>query len=871
MMCEAAGCLLFAGLGVVIAAGVPMAAAGEVRPEKTVFTISMHCYPYNRDYSDFDYADRPLDWDPTLEGREGAHRKMVRMQEAGIDVNAQTVFYGNNRPPVGGDTTTGLSTLGLRFDACEGTSVRIAPEICAVNRSLEYGLEDLAGFFREMIEDYGDHPRWFRYRGKRVVFLWNPFDDLEGPAVRFGPDQLDVVWRLLGEELRESLYVVNETYYMVKRENEYVAEHWNEDGYIDRMLEVVDNAFWWFGWPDPETERFRAGLLAETLREKTDEPVIVGIRPGYYRKNTGILNPHRVTAKFRGLWEANMTVDPDWVYFYSWDDYSENGQIEPTRFNRGAYSALARAMTAAWKGNAASLPPERWIGYPLSLVRGQDLRIESVLLAATSAWTQVVYAFEDAAGREVFRSVPSEPEPGPEPVVVYPSVIPTEGDAFRGVHSLTPVVYAEDASGRVRAFRGLNPVRLRRHHPTTPMNQFVRLDQVRAPASLEFTLRPKTNPCAAEVEFAVAAGPVPLRRIELRDGRGEAVPFDSDVPLRMDVVGKMPFVDDEGANPSWFEGLEEDRSGPFYLPLARPVDRASGSAHIDTRAIHDPRAMLCLFLEYEDGATWASRPDFVALDGGELRWPVIDFQGEKEETRVPVGEERLAAAAAVVAHWDAASYRPGHTFNGAPAVLDSGCMGYPLYLGYGPNSRILKDSPERHPEYNAEEGVFELSGTNQVFRLHDFVFPAGAFTIEFEIRPDGFDGMQALLWHKRDLADIRLDTRGRVLFARGENENRIGLASNTRLQAGEWSRVTLGDDGKQLFLFIDGKPDATLCHRPLWLNEPHSTWSDIILVGGRLRDRYFRGAFRELRILSSVPPADMLTPPEELSRIGSAD
>jgi hypothetical protein len=853
------------GMAAAVAIGMAVPAIGQKsgsnaeEPEKTVFTISMHCYPYNRDYSKFDYADRPLDWDPTLEGLAADHRKMVRMQEGGIDVNAQTVFYGNKIPPVGGDTTTGLSTLGRRLAACEGTSVRIAPEICAVNRSLEYGLEDLAAFFREMIEDYGDHPRWFRYRGKRVVFLWNPFDDGNGPAKRFGPDQLEAVWGMLGEDLRNELYVINETYYMVTRDNDYVAEHWNADGYVDRMLEVVDNLFWWYGWPDPETERFRAGLLAETLRAKTDEPIIAGIRPGYYRKNIGILNPHGVTAKFRGLWEANMSIDPDWVYFYSWDDYSENGQIEPTRFNRGAYSALARAMTAAWKGEAVAVTPEQWIGYPLSLVRGQDLRIESILLAPTSAWTQVVYAFEDAAGREIFRTVPSEPEPGPEPAVVYPSVIPTEGDAFRGVHSLTPVLYAEEASGQVREFRGLNPVRLRRHHATTPMHQFVRLDQLRAPASLEFNVQPKTNSCAAAAEFAVEAGPVPLRRIELRDGRGEAVPFGSDAPLRMEVIGTMPVIDDEGASEGWFEGMETDRSGPYYLPLARPVDRAAGSADVDTRAIHDPRAMLNLFLEYEDGATWASRPDFVELGGGEARWPVIDFQGGREETRAPVGEERLAASASVVAHWDAASYRPGHTFHGAPAILDSGCMGYPLYLGYGPNSRKLKDSPERHPVYDAEEGVFELSGTNQVFRLHDFVFPAGAFTIEFEIRPDGFDGMQALLWHKRDLADIRLDPRGRVLFARGEREHRIGLASNTRLKAGEWSRVTLGDDGTQLFLFIDGKLDATLFHRPLWLNEPHSTWSDILLVGGRLKDRYFDGALRELKILTTVPsPGELI-------------
>jgi hypothetical protein len=353
-------------------------------PEKIIFTISMHSYPYNRDYSKFDYADRPLDWDPTLEGLEADRRKMVRMQQGGIDVNAQTVFYGNKQPPEGGDTTTGLSTLGRRLDACEGTSVRIAPEICSIKRALTYGLEDLAAFFRKMIEEYGDHPRWFRYQGKRVVFLWNPFDDGNGPAKRFGPDQLEEVWKLLGEELRESLYVVNETYYMVTRNNEYVTAHWNEDGYFDRMLEVVDNAFWWYGWPDPETERFRADLLAGTLRAKTDEPIIVGVRPGYYRKNTGILNPHRITAKFRGLWEANMSIDPDWVYFYSWDDYSENGQIEPTRLNRGAYSSIARAMTAAWKGETDALPPEEWIGYPLSLARGQDLCVGRGFATATS-------------------------------------------------------------------------------------------------------------------------------------------------------------------------------------------------------------------------------------------------------------------------------------------------------------------------------------------------------------------------------------------------------------------------------------------------------------------------------------------------------
>jgi hypothetical protein len=827
--------------------------------EKTVFSISMHSFPYNRDYSDrIDFVDRPLDWDPGLTSEEAAQSKMQRMHEAGIDVCAQAVFYANGRPPVGGDTATGLKFLERSLHAGRAAGVKIAPEINMIHRSVQYGRADLADFFRQMIETFGEDPQWFRYQGKLVVFLWNPFDDLRGPAEDFGPAQLAEVWELLGTELRSRLYVVNETYYMVRRPDEDAVAHWNEDGYVDRVLSVTDNMFWWYSWPGATQEKLRAELLAATLREKTDEPIIAGIRPGYYRKNTGVINSHQGTAKFRELWDANLSVNPDWVYFYSMDDYGENGQIEPTRLNRGAYSALTRAMTTAWKNSAEELPAELWTGYPLTVMRGQELYAEVFRLNATSSCSQVVLALESADGQELFRSEPVSGCGEDGFIHVFPFSIPTTNEVFAGQRALVPVITTYEAD-EPQTYRGLSPIRLTRHHPMNPMYQFYRLDRLREPAALAFAYDSFDSESQSVTgTFSVETGCVPLHRAELRDLNQFAVPYDS--ALVHDIVCQSEGISTlhEG-EPQWFEGYSKDRSAPFYLPLAHPTNRLEGDFSFSTRDVHDAAAMTYLFLEYADGTTWSSRPYWIERSNETVRTTTFDLSDPVRWR--PVGQEALPAMEAAIGEWVFSDYDADTLCEESAFIPDRSLHGFPLYLGYGPNDRLYKDSPDRHPVFDQTEESFLFSGESQVLRLADFVFPPGAFTVEFELRPSPVNKDQWLLWHKRSAANVQLLADGRIELSRGEKGNQVTLQSRSALRAGEWNRIRVGDDGSRLFVYVDDRLDTFAPHEPLVLDHPGSTWSDLILVGGSTSDGFFNGEMRRLNILNSVP--DLSSMPEE--------
>lgn len=804
--------------------------------EKLTFSLSMNCYPYTGDYSDrIDYSDRPLDWDPRLESTNAAGLKMQRMEEAGIDVCPQVVFYANGLPPVGGDTTTGLGSFSRSLNAAMDKEVRVVPEICAIRRANTYGTSDLADFFREMVEDYGDHPRWLRYNGKLVVFLWQPFDDLYGSPVNYGPTQLAQAWTQLGSELRDQLYVVNETYYMVLCSDEYVVQHWNEDDYVQDMLDVVDNMFWWYSWRNGTSEEFRSQLLADTLRALIGGPIAVGIRPGYYRKNIGMINPHHVTAKFRELWGAdvNSNISPDWVYLYSFDDYSENGQIEPTRLNRGAYSSLAHTMISAWKDSADSLPAEAWVGLPLCVMRGQELQAEVIQLNTASAYSQVTLALEDSNGQELYRSAPVTGQQGYGSVDIFHFTVPTTNAVFDGQQALVPVIYTAEGSTTITN-RGLSPIRLTRHHPMNPLYQFCRLDRLSEPSSLQFSYTSvpadgQTN--VVQGNFQITAGPTNLlKRVELRDLNDYAVPFS-------------------GGN---FPAISGDTNEVFYMPLDTPTNSLNGTFEFSTHRLLDASAMTYLFIEYENGATWSSPPQWIDFTNNITSATVFSDSStdDTESVWTTYSCEEQSVSDASVADWDFSAYDSGQTYNGSPYIPDSGLYGFPLYLGYGPNTRMYVGTSSNYPVFNSGAFNFNSNGDDeQVLRLADFTLPPGALSVEFELYPQDITHEQYLLWHRRAGITVSLETGGQIKISRGESTNEISLTSTQPISAQQWHTVRVGDSGSQLYMYIDGALDSTCSHDPLVLPESVGTWSDLVLVGGSTDSaKSYHGKMRRLQI-----------------------
>jgi len=775
----------------------------EPSREKLVMTFTMNCYPVGRDYSNrINYEDRPADWDPDLTGAQSDAIKLGHMEEAGIDVNAQTVFYGQSAPPVGGNTKRGLGRFGHMLDAAAKTrSMRIAPEIVAIRRANHYGLEDLADFFRHLIETYGDHPRWMRHDGRLVVFLWNPFDDGDGPAKDFGPDELEKVWEMIGD-LRDKIYVINECYYLVARKT--IGDAWDE-AYIDRLLTVCDNIFWWYTWVHPEEKKLRTQILADSLERRGVRPLIASIRPGYYRKNIGILNPFRVSEKFREMFEAVTAVDLDWLHIYSWDDYSEGAMVEPTRRNAGFFTALIRHLGSEWKGLDDPLPAELWLGTPSVAFHGEDIHAEVISLGAGAGPARVALVLDDPDGKEIWRS-PEVGADGGRGVRVFPFTIPTHEEAFRPAHVLVPRLVVQEAGSR-REIRGLAPIRLMPHNPVNPHDRFTRLDLQRAPALAEFSSRPESDGRVTGT-FRVGSPGDPFRRLEIRNFNDDPMPCTSpDVTPR-----------------------ESAGDQAFYLPFAHPLEAVSGEFTLDAAALRDARATHYLFVEYADGGTWSSPPLTRPPDDGPrvlarvLRPdPGDNLADRRTSVWTPVGWRTLAESDAVVADWD---------FRNLPEGTDgvtSRCGYAPtLHLGFGPNTRLYTGDASNIPPVQEEAGgtFLHFDGKNHVARLPHGVIPVGAFTLGMDARPHAANPPGTLFYSEQGPTELKILPGGILEWSR------FGQSVTAPIPLGQWSTIRAGDDGDALFLQVGDNPPQRTPHPPHAFAMDRMAYSSFILIGG---------------------------------------
>ena len=843
----------------------------DPRAEKLLFAISMHCYPLNRAMNHpLRYADRPLDWDPRMPGPEAEALKAQLMEKAGVDVDAQTVFYGNGKPPVGGNTATGLRTIERRLEAFKGTSVKIAPEVVSVSRAQKYGTRDLAEFFEKLIARFHDHPGIFRHKGRMVVFLWNPLEyrRLNDPDA-FGVDDMAKVWEELGD-LREKMYVINESYYLVPCDN--IAAKWNTED-VRRELSVCDDLFFWYSEANPEKDHLRDTLLAQDVRALTDDaPVIASVRPGYWRKNTGGLNPFNATRKLRRLWDANTAVAPDWMYLYSWDDYSENGMFEPTRSNRGMYSAMIRTLSEQWKGKPVTIDEQTWIGTRKTILRGMPLHVEVARLdsSGASAPPEVRIAFEDAAGERVHVTPPLKPVTDGA-IQMFSATVPTTAEKFLYTKAVSPLVTVANADGRETTFRGIAPVRILDHHPVNPLYRFTRLETVREPETCAFEVyhRPVADNDVTVIEgrFRIQSQKA-LKRVELRTMTDDLLGYESErAPER--------YTREQLHLESWHVGIEASKQPPwnrFYLPVKAPENdadrgRMQGTFRVDGVQTRDPFAMVYLFIEYQDGSTYATRPrvDGVPQQRGAARPETVVFDlGEiltgESITWEPVRRKSIAWPTAVVADWKMeaiAGHRTAKAGDGHPYLAGEGRYGHPLYPGYGPNTRRYRGTEANRPSIGVSGDVTGLvfDGADDVARLPDRIFPAGTPRVEMRFRFTEVPASEQWLFYaKNRLFGLKLLPGGKLLLIRGDKT----LRSKKTLEPGKTHTVAAGDDAERLYIVADGELMAQKKREaPFELGFYSSFWNDLLMLGGGHRGDHFKGVISRVRILCATPAAGL--------------
>ncbi|MBM3500952.1 MAG: hypothetical protein FJX74_20035, partial [Armatimonadetes bacterium] len=94
-----------------------------------------------------------------------------------------------------------------------------------------------------------------------------------------------------------------------------------------------------------------AALAAERRATGRDCLYVQSVRPGYYGVNTGSFSDvYRGAGRYLETWQAARDLAPDWASVTTWNDYTENTHIEPSRMFSDVYARLTRDQAALFRG-----------------------------------------------------------------------------------------------------------------------------------------------------------------------------------------------------------------------------------------------------------------------------------------------------------------------------------------------------------------------------------------------------------------------------------------------------------------------------------------------------------------------------------------
>ena len=199
--------------------------------------------------------------------------------------------------------------------------------------------DDLVWFMNQ----YGDDPVFDIFGGPTIIFSGTPsFSDADIEAVRaavLGAGDA----RLLGSERSAETYAAKRT--------------------------VLDGDAYYWSSVDPVRDRFYANrlrTLAASVRE--DRGLwIAPVAPGFDAREVG---GTRVVeradgATYRTQWETALATHPDGLGIISWNEFSENSQIEPSREFGTTYLSVTASLVRETLGRSTPIDPAQATAGPL--------------------------------------------------------------------------------------------------------------------------------------------------------------------------------------------------------------------------------------------------------------------------------------------------------------------------------------------------------------------------------------------------------------------------------------------------------------------------------------------------------------------------
>ncbi|HMA36485.1 MAG TPA: endo-1,3-alpha-glucanase family glycosylhydrolase [Chloroflexia bacterium] len=200
----------------------------------------------------------------------------------------------------------------------------------------------VAAELRSALDHYLSHAAYLRWRGKPVIFFWQP-----------GAFGNAAAWSQLRQQI-----------------DPQHTQIWSVDTVDASYLDVFDgihlfSAGKWTGTTDvgPVDASWRKTITDYNTAHGTARVWAAGVIPGWdeshilpARPNAKVF-PRRDGALYTESWQGAMASNPEWITITSYNEWFEGTQIEPSATYGSRYLDLTRQLVTSWKGGPPTAVP----------------------------------------------------------------------------------------------------------------------------------------------------------------------------------------------------------------------------------------------------------------------------------------------------------------------------------------------------------------------------------------------------------------------------------------------------------------------------------------------------------------------------------
>ena len=394
------------------------------------------------------------------------------------------------------------------------------------------------------------------HAGRPVLWV---FDSIDVPAEEFA-------------KIRQALRAAAFDPYMLFQTQ--LAGRQRNPAVIEAYLRVFDGVFIWGG--DLESTRQMLAIITPIRTRIQEESgvrkaLVVTAKNGHWRVEKGSMIRPRRTAEFRSAMELAYGCGADAVNIESWNDFSENHQIQPSMANSTVFADLCRYYGGLGSGRPIHIDdPGIYVSHRRELLQGELFSVELLHLPTKGNHTrQIVLRIHSGDGREVFESRPWSVKASDAKALTVN--LPTA--ALDGVRTLVPTVFIDGVS-KVTG----TSCTLRNGRVMEPFSVHSALSRVAELETLDFTIG-EAGPgnsivsCSPREARIHVESQEPIERLEiLKNG---AVVFDAaaDERLRAMTGGKdYHTVVFRWDTPSRYRGESPDFSGLIEVSGGRILE-----------------------------------------------------------------------------------------------------------------------------------------------------------------------------------------------------------------------------------------------------------------------------------------------------------